>query len=95
MTERCEVSGVRLWPARAGSALTRLLGDIRRDWALSAEADAHYVGLHHAAVHALLEIIEEQQAALMRCRDGAPEFAARNAGETLTRAEVIAAEVRP
>ena len=95
MNDRCEVSGVRLRPARAGSALSRLLGDIRRDRNLSAEAGANYVGLHHADVYALLEIIEEQQAALIRCRDAVPEFAGRHAGEALTLAEVIAAEVRP
>ena len=95
MTHRCEVSGVRLRPARAGSAMTRLLADIRRDRNLSATAEARYVGLHHADVYALLEIIEEQQAALMRCRDAAPEFAGRHAGEALTRTEAIAAEVRP
>lgn len=95
MTERCEVSGVKLRPARAGSALSRLLGDLRRDRELSALAGTLYVGLHHADVYALLEIIEEQQAALIRCRDAAAEFAKHHAGEALSRAEALAAEVRP
>jgi hypothetical protein len=95
MMEYCEVSGVKLGPARAGSFLSRLLGDLRRDGALSTKAGAKYIGLHHVTVYALLEIIEEQQMALIQCRDAAPEFAKRHASKALARAEVIAGEIRP
>jgi hypothetical protein len=79
----CQVSGVKLRP---GGACYRLLARLRRDYGYSLDAGAEQIGLHHATLCALLEIIEEQRAALIQCRDAAPEFAKRHASKALDRA---------